>query len=84
VQLKGNNAALQVDNAAFKADNAAPKVWVGILEEDNQVLREVIDGVSTFACLVVTWLIICLQQMAALRKLRRRILLDQARKKILS
>jgi hypothetical protein len=84
-QLKDNNAALQVDNAAFKVENAALKVRVGIFEEDNQDLREAIDGVSTFACLVVTWLIISLQHWtAALRKLRRRILLDQARKKILS
>jgi septal ring factor EnvC (AmiA/AmiB activator) len=63
-QLKDDNAALdrkinvqdgiiaqlQDENAAFKADNAALKVRVGILE-DNQVLREAIDGVSTFAWL---------------------------------
>ena len=48
-QLKDDNAALKADNAALKADNAALKVRVGILEEDNQVLREAIDGVSTFA-----------------------------------
>jgi septal ring factor EnvC (AmiA/AmiB activator) len=64
-QLKDDNAALdrkvnvqdgiiaqlQDENAAFKADNAALKVRVGILEEDNQVLREAIDGVSTFSWL---------------------------------
>jgi len=42
-------AQLKDDNAALKVDNAALKVRVGILEEDNQVLREAIDGVSTFA-----------------------------------
>jgi septal ring factor EnvC (AmiA/AmiB activator) len=50
-RLKDDNAALKDDNAAFKADNAALKVRVGILEDDNQVLREAIDGVSTFAWL---------------------------------
>jgi len=37
--------------AGLKDDNAALKVRVGILEDDNQVLREAIDGVSTFAWL---------------------------------
>jgi septal ring factor EnvC (AmiA/AmiB activator) len=50
-QLKNDNTALKADNAALKADNAALKVRVGILEDDNQVLREAIDGVSTFAWL---------------------------------
>ena len=81
-QLKDDNAALKADNAALKADNAALKVRVGILEEDNQVLREAIDGVSTLD-LVVNLFIISLQQTAALRKLRRRILLDKARSRIL-
>jgi len=40
---------LEDDNATLKDDNTALKVRVGILEEDNQVLREAIDGVSTFA-----------------------------------
>ena len=55
-QLKDDNAALdrkvnvQDDVIAqLNADNAALKVRVGILEEDNQVLREAVDGVSTFA-----------------------------------
>jgi len=47
--LKADNAALKADSAALKADNTALKVRVGILEEDNQVLREAIDGVSSFA-----------------------------------
>jgi septal ring factor EnvC (AmiA/AmiB activator) len=42
-------ARLEDDNATLKDDSAALKVRVGILEEDNQVLREAIDGVSTFA-----------------------------------
>ena len=37
--LKANNAALKANSAALKADNTALKVRVGILEEDNQVLR---------------------------------------------
>jgi sulfur transfer complex TusBCD TusB component (DsrH family) len=63
--LKADNAAIKADNATLprkvivqdgviarlKDDNAALKVRVGILEEDNQVLREAIDGVSTFAWL---------------------------------
>jgi peptidoglycan hydrolase CwlO-like protein len=44
-------ARLEEDNATLKDDNAALKVRVGILEDDNQVLREAIDGVSTFAWL---------------------------------
>jgi septal ring factor EnvC (AmiA/AmiB activator) len=62
-QLKDDNTTLKNDNAALhrkvnvqddvtaqlKNDNAALKVLMGILEEDNQVLREAIDGVSAFA-----------------------------------
>jgi hypothetical protein len=48
-QLKTDNATIKADNAALKTDNAALKVRVGILEEDNQILREAIDGVSAFA-----------------------------------
>jgi hypothetical protein len=57
-QLKDDNAALDqkvnVQNgiiAQLQDKNAALKVWVGILEEDNQVLQEAIDGVSIFAWL---------------------------------
>ena len=48
-QLKDDNATLKNDNEALKNDHAALKVRVGILEEDNQVLLEAIDGLSTFA-----------------------------------
>jgi hypothetical protein len=57
-RLKDDNAALDrkvnVQDgviSGLKDDNAALKVRVGILEDDNQVLREAIDGVSTFAWL---------------------------------
>jgi hypothetical protein len=50
-RLEEDNATLKDDNATLKDDNAALKVRVGILEDDNQVLREAIDGVSTFAWL---------------------------------
>jgi septal ring factor EnvC (AmiA/AmiB activator) len=48
-QLKDDNKTLKDDNTTLKNDNAALKVRVGILEEDNQDLREAIDGVSIFA-----------------------------------
>jgi hypothetical protein len=57
-RLKDDNAALDrkvnVQDgviSGLKDDNAALKVRVGILEDDNQVLREAIDGVSTLAWL---------------------------------
>jgi hypothetical protein len=57
-QLQDENAALDrkvnVQDgiiAQIQDENAALKVRVGILEEDNQVLREAIDGVSIFAWL---------------------------------
>ena len=75
-QLKDDNATqdrkINVQDgviAQLKDDNAALKVRVGILEEDNQDLREAIDGVSAFAWLGCDLLIISPQQTAALRKL---------------
>ena len=57
-QLKDDNAALdrkvKVQDGIImqlQDKNAALKVRVGILEEDNQVLREAIDSVSIFAWL---------------------------------
>ena len=64
-QLKDDNAALhrkvnvqdgiiaqlKDDNTTLKNNNATLKVRVGILEDDNQVFWEAIDGVSTFAWL---------------------------------
>jgi hypothetical protein len=58
-QLKVDNAAFKANNATLdrtvnvqdsiivqlKAENAALKVRVGVFEDDNQVLREAIDGV---------------------------------------